>query len=132
MKHLGRWFYNHLPNLVQEEDIMNTIELKLKNDNNEYKDYNIYYNNVIVGILQTVESDTSEYTFGRQIRIFEDFQRMGIGTKVIDYIVNMKRSFKFCIATNSIKAVNFWKMYLNNTKFHKTNIRGEIWQIDKE
>lgn len=112
---------------------METIDLQLVSNINGYKDYSIISNNNKVGILQTVESDDSDYIFGRQIRIFPEFQRNKIGTQVINYILETNsKPFMFCIATNSEKAINFWRKYLNNKSISKRNIRGEIWQIEKE
>lgn len=97
-----------------------------------YTEYIIYCNNTEVGLLQTIEDNSRDYIFCRQLHINTEHQRQGIGKEVVDTVVNKSnKRFRFCIATNSNKAINFWSKYIKNTEFNKRNIRGETWEIWK-
>lgn len=110
--------------------INNTIWFELLTMRSDgYAEYNIYYNNVVAGKLQTIEDDR-DYIFIRQIFIAENMQRIGIGKAAIDNIVlcNTKK-IRFTIATNSNKAVQFWNKYLNNTEFNSRHIKGGTYEL---
>lgn len=118
-------------NLTQQLNIeINTVKTKIKDDG--YIDYKIYLGNDEIGVIQTIEDENKDYIFIRQIRIYESVQRLGIGRRVIDNLVNTStKKIRFCIATNSDKAINFWNKYLGNTKFNKVNVKGQTWEIWK-
>lgn len=106
--------------------------IKINDDNNGYIEYSIYCKDIRIGLLQTVEDTDNEYIFVRQLHIFQEYQRNGIGTYVVDnFIMQHNKPFRFCIALNSEKAIKFWNKYLENTKFNKKNIRGETWEVWK-
>ncbi len=109
---------------------MDNLKLKLIEENNTYQDYEIYQDTTKIGILQLVNDPNQQHIFGRQIHIYDAYQRQGLGLKTIELVLRrFNKPFRFCIATNSEKAVNFWGKYLNTTKHKKENIRGEIWQL---
>lgn len=96
-----------------------------RKENDQYKDYNIYFKNKHIGILQTVENDV---IFIRQIHIYDEYKRKNHATKIIDFLLNQKKKdIKLCVATNSQSAIAFWKNYFKEKNV--TNIRGEIYQI---
>ena len=104
------------------------LEKKLVKDS--YKDYDIVCDNKIVGLLQTVEDDR-DYVFIRQIEIYEEYQHKGYARCIVDNLVEDKGKIRYCIATNSEKAIKFWSKYIFNTKYNVKNIRSEIWEIEK-
>lgn len=106
--------------------------LKTTVESDGYTDYKICLDNDEIGVLQTIEDADKDYIFIRQIRIYESVQRQGIGHRVIDNIVSSNtKKIRFCIATNSDKAVKFWSKYLSNTKFNKVGIKEYTWEIWK-
>ena len=106
--------------------------IKTTVESDGYTDYKIYLDNDEIGVLQTIEDADKDYIFIRQIRIYESVQRQGIGHRVIDNIVSSNtKKIRFCIATNSDKAVKFWNKYLSNTKFNKASIKEYTWEIWK-
>ena len=118
-------------NLTQQLNIeLNMLKTKVESDG--YTDYKIYLGNEEIGILQTIEDDDKDYIFIRQIRIYESVQRLGIGHRIIDNLVSRStKKIRFCIATNSDKAIKFWNKYLSNTKFNKVGIKEHTWEIWK-
>lgn len=107
------------------------ITLVETSKNDGYIDYDLFEGATHVGILQTIEDDR-DFIFGRQIKVFAKYQGNGIGTSVIDdFIMAHDKPFRFCIATNSEKAISFWDFYLRDTMFNKKNLRSEIWEIWK-
>ena len=118
-------------NLTQQLNIELSM-LKTKVESDGYTDYKIYLGNEEIGVLQTIEDDDKDYIFIRQIRIYESVQRLGIGHRIIDNIVSRStKKIRFCIATNSDKAIKFWNKYLSNTKFNKVGIKEHTWEIWK-
>lgn len=108
--------------------MISILKTTVKSDG--YTDYKIYLDNDEIGVLQTIEDADKDYIFIRQIRIYESVQRQGIGHRVIDNIVSSNtKKIRFCIATNSDKAVKFWNKYLSNTKFNKASIKEYTWEI---
>lgn len=106
------------------------IQVKHKADG--YTDYDICENNTKIGVLQTIEDKDRDYIFIRQLRIFDEHQRQGIGSRIIDQlVVSSHKKIKFSVATNSNKAVGFWNKYLDKTKFNKKNTHGYTWEIWK-
>ena len=111
---------------------MKNIKLIKVRDNETYIDYKIYNGDTHIGIIQTIEDENRDYIFCRQIEIYEQYRGKGYATHIVNnFIRSYDKRFRFCIATNSIKAVEFWKYYLDKTKFNKRNICGEIWEIYK-
>lgn len=112
--------------------MMDIIKTKVESRSDGYTDYKIYLGNDEVGVLQTIEDVDKDYIFIRQIRIYEPVQRLGIGHRVIDNLVSSNtKKIRFCIATNSDKAIKFWNNYLSNTKFNKVGIKEYTWEIWK-
>lgn len=108
------------------------IILNQKRNKDSWIDYDIICDGTVVGELQTIE-DERDYIFGRQISVTKEYQGHGIATSIInDFILSHDKPFRFCIATNSEKAVDFWQFYLDATSFQKQNIRGDIWELRKE
>lgn len=118
-------------NLTQQSSIkLNLIKTDAKDGG--YTDYKIYLGNDKIGVLQTIEDESRDYIFIRQIHIEESVQRLGLGRRIIDNLVNTNtKKIRFCIATNSDKAIDFWNKYLSNTKFNKVNVKGQTWEIWK-
>jgi predicted acetyltransferase len=114
------------------EDKISKLRIEKVLDNDGYVTYKILCENTQVGELDTIEDDR-DYIFGRQVEIFENYQGHGLGTHVIDEFIteHSDKHFRFCIATNSDKAVDFWQFYLEATKNNKKHIRSEIWEIWK-
>lgn len=108
----------------------NLIVLKQTRSDQEYKDYEIWIGNTQVGIFLTVEDENEPYIFGREITVYEPYQGQRIGTCVINsFLATRKKPFRFCIATNSEKALDFWQFYLNKTSLPWIHLRGEIYEI---
>lgn len=106
------------------------ITLKEVKVDKEYHDYAIYVGSTQVGIFLTVEDETKLYNFGREITVYEPYQGQGIGTAIINsFLLSHAKPFRFCIATNSCKALDFWQFYLQKTSFPWIHLRGEIYEI---
>ena len=105
---------------------LENFELKMKRKENEYEDYDIIKNGENIGIFQIVKNEDS--IFGRQIHIYENFQRKGFAKSFFeDLMRTLNVNFRFCIATSSQSAMNFWDKYL---KTHPNNhIRGYIFEL---
>ena len=100
--------------------------LRIKRCSGTYKDYDIIIDNKIVGLLQLIDDTSRDYTFIRQIEVYEP--RKGIATQVVDELVKQK-TVRLCVATESESAVKFWEAYLKDKNCK--NIRGTIWEIYK-
>lgn len=107
------------------------MDIKLKNFNlvlvrefDSYRDYDIYYKNKKIGIFLIV--DNKDYIFGRQIHIFEEFQRKGFAKLLFEELSELY-VIRFTIATNSNKAIKFWKNYLSNHNYR--HIKGETYEL---
>lgn len=102
------------------------FELIRTRKEHEYEDYDIIKNGENIGIFQIVKNEDS--IFGRQIHIYENFQRKGYAKLFFEDLMKiLKVNFRFCIATSSQSAMNFWNKYL---KTHPNiNIRGYIFEL---
>ena len=105
---------------------LKNFKLLLVREFDNYKDYDIYYNDIKIGVFLIVEHE--DYIFGRQVHIFDEFQRNGYAKLLFEELSNFY-TIRFTIATNSNKAVCFWKKYLE-THNHK-HIKGETYEISK-
>lgn len=105
---------------------MNEYVFKLTNEIDNYKDFNIYFLDQHVGILQYVDNETE--FFIRQIRIFETYRRQHHAQNIMNILLK-NNNIKLCIAAYSESAVCFWQNYFVGKNVE--NIRGEIYLISK-
>ena len=103
---------------------LDNFKLVLTREKDIYKDFDIYYGENKIGIFLLVENEG--YIFGRQIHIFDEFQRNGYARLFFEELSKLY-VIRFTIATNSNKAIMFWKNYLE-THNHR-HIKGETYEL---
>lgn len=106
--------------------ILKDFILIINEQKDNYIDYDIYKKNEKIGILQTVNN--KEYTFIRQVHIFDEYQRNGYATLLFENLIDISnKNIRLCIATNSNSAIHFWNNFLmKHLNFH---IKGHIYEL---
>lgn len=100
--------------------------------NNHDIEYDIYLNDIVVGSFLTIEDPAADYYFGREIHIDDKYKRRGIAQSIIsEYLNQIQKPFRLCIATESSSAVGFWENYFKNSPYKVKSIRGAIYEISK-
>lgn len=102
-----------------------TLELKKKE--NVIEDYEVLFDENIVGELQLTIHP--EYVFIRHIRIYDSYKRQGHATSIVNMLKHIyKIPIQLAITMHSNSAILFWENYFKNQNVKK--IRGNIYCIE--